>query len=53
MIPATEEDVVAAVAEDADFFVGEGGALVHDNTLPDVRLAPFDAPPALAAVAAE
>jgi hypothetical protein len=33
------------VAEDADFFVGRGGALVHDNTLPDLRLAPFDAPP--------
>jgi hypothetical protein len=36
------------VAEDADFFVGRGGALVHDNTLPDFRLAPFDAPPRLA-----
>jgi len=32
------------VAEDADFFVGQQGALVHDNTLPDLRLAPFDAP---------
>jgi hypothetical protein len=31
------------VAEDADFFVGTSGALVHDNTLPDRRLAPFDA----------
>jgi hypothetical protein len=39
------------VAEDADFFVGRGGALVHDNTLPDLRLAPFDAPPSLAATA--
>jgi hypothetical protein len=36
------------VAEDADFFVGRGGALVHDNTLPDLRLAPFDSPPSLA-----
>jgi hypothetical protein len=36
------------VAEDADFFVGDRGALVHDNTLPDLRLAPFDAPPSLA-----
>lgn len=39
------------VAEDADFFVGRQGALVHDNTLPDLRLAPFDAPPKLAAAA--
>ncbi len=36
------------VGEDADFFVGRGGALVHDNTLPDLRLAPFDALPSLA-----
>lgn len=36
------------VAEDADFFVGRQGALVHDNTLPDLRLPPFDAPPSLA-----
>jgi hypothetical protein len=33
------------VAEDADFFVGTAGALVHDNSLPDLRLKPFDAPP--------
>ena len=33
---------------DADFFAGRLGALVHDNTLPDPRLAPFDAPPSLA-----
>ena len=33
------------VADDADFFVGKLGALVHDNTLPDPRLAPFDAAP--------
>src|SRR5207249_2747908 len=33
------------VAEDADFFAGNAGALVHDNTLPDPRLVPFDAPP--------
>ena len=31
------------VAQDADFFVGQRGALVHDNTLPDLRIAPFDA----------
>jgi hypothetical protein len=40
------------VAEDADFFVGRGGALVHDNTLPDLRLAPFDVPPSLATASA-
>jgi hypothetical protein len=32
------------VAEAADFFVGKLGALVHDNTLPDPRLVPFDGP---------
>jgi len=37
------------VADDADFFVGRQGALVHDNTLPDLRQAPFDAPASLAA----
>jgi Pretoxin HINT domain len=31
------------VADDGDFFVGRGGALVHDNTLPDLREKPFDA----------
>jgi Pretoxin HINT domain len=31
------------VADDADFFAGNVTALVHDNTLPDPRLAPFDA----------
>ncbi len=30
------------VAEDADFFAGGVAALVHDNTLPDPRLVPFD-----------
>jgi Pretoxin HINT domain len=30
------------VADDADFFAGNLGALVHDNTLPDPRLVPFD-----------
>jgi hypothetical protein len=38
------------VAEDHDFFAGSAGALVHDNTLPDTRLAPFDATPELEAV---
>jgi hypothetical protein len=33
------------VAESANFFAGAQGALVHDNTLPDLRLAPFDAAP--------
>jgi Pretoxin HINT domain len=38
------------VAQDADFFAGPATALVHDNTLPDSRLVPFDAAPkALAA----
>jgi hypothetical protein len=36
------------VAEDGDFFVGRGGVLVHDNTLPDLRERPFDAVEALA-----
>jgi hypothetical protein len=31
------------VADDNDFFVGSVGALVHDNTLPDLRETPFDA----------
>jgi tetratricopeptide (TPR) repeat protein len=31
------------VADDNDFFVGRVGALVHDNTLPDLREKPFDA----------
>jgi hypothetical protein len=38
------------IAEDHDFFVGAGGVLVHDNTLPSLRLAPFDAEPSLAAL---
>ncbi|WP_435021672.1 hypothetical protein TA3x_002499 [Tundrisphaera sp. TA3] len=32
------------VAEDADFFVGASGALVHDSTLPDPRALPIEAP---------
>ncbi|HWE40407.1 MAG TPA: polymorphic toxin-type HINT domain-containing protein [Isosphaeraceae bacterium] len=36
------------VAGPATFFVGMAGALVHDNTLPDPRLKPFDAAPNLA-----
>jgi hypothetical protein len=38
------------VAGDADFFAGAAAALVHDNTLPDPRLVPFDAAPAVVAV---
>ncbi len=34
---------------DADFFAGASAALVHDNTLPDLKQQPFDAPPAVAA----
>ena len=30
------------IAADADFFVGRSAALVHDNTLPDLRQPPFD-----------
>ena len=33
------------VAESRSFFVGDHGALVHDNTLPASRTAPFDAEP--------
>jgi hypothetical protein len=36
------------VAEDHSFFVGRGGALVHDHTVPGLRLEPFDAPMAVA-----
>ena len=32
------------IADDADFFAGASAALVHDNTLPDPRLVPFDLP---------
>ena len=35
------------VADDADFFAGASAALVHDNTLPDPRLIPFDLPQAV------
>jgi hypothetical protein len=40
------------VAEDADFFVGQAGALAHDNTLPNLREQPFDAVGALTDTAA-
>jgi hypothetical protein len=36
------------VAGPATFFVGKAAALVHDNTLPDPRLKPFDSAPNLA-----
>ncbi len=39
------------VAEYRTFFVGRSNTLVHDNTLPELRLAPFDAAPTPAAVA--
>jgi hypothetical protein len=35
------------VARKRSFFVGQSGMLVHDNTLPEARLTPFDAPPTL------
>ena len=34
------------IAEDADFFAGASAVLVHDNTLLDSRLVPFDLPQA-------
>ena len=37
------------VAEAHDFFAGAAAALVHDNTLPEIRLEPFDAVPELTA----
>jgi hypothetical protein len=40
------------VAEAHDFFAGAAAALVHDNTLPETRLRPFDASPDLAAATA-
>jgi hypothetical protein len=33
------------VAQNRSFFAGNSNVLVHDNTLPPVRLTPFDAPP--------
>jgi hypothetical protein len=36
-----------SVARKRTFFVGSAGVLVHDNTLPNARLAPFDAPPVI------
>jgi tetratricopeptide (TPR) repeat protein len=35
------------VARKHSFFVGQDCTLVHDNTLPDARLQPFDEPPVL------
>ena len=37
------------IADDADFFAGTSAALVHDNTLPDPRLIPFDLAPEVVA----
>lgn len=39
-----------SVADSRSFFVGELGALVHDNSLPSTMIAPFDAVPDLAAL---
>jgi len=55
-VSAVEDDRVQPVfnldvAEAHDFFAGAAGALVHDNTLPDTRMIPFDAAPALASAA--
>ena len=37
------------VAGDHDFFAGDVAALVHDNSLPDTRLVPFDLAPTIGA----
>jgi hypothetical protein len=46
-----EGDVVPVynldIAADADFFAGRAAALVHDNSLPDLRQLPFDSVSAL------
>jgi hypothetical protein len=39
------------VADDHDFFAGACAALVHDNTVPELRQVAFDAAPSLPAVA--
>ncbi len=36
------------IADDSDFFAGPIAALVHDNTLPDLKQTPFDAPASFA-----
>jgi hypothetical protein len=41
------------VAQNRSFFVGQGGMLVHDNSLVEATPEPFDAAPALAAAKAE
>ena len=48
-VEAKDDDAVQPVynlevADSADFFVGRAGTLVHDITLPDLRVTPFDAP---------
>ena len=52
-VSAIEEDKVQPVfnldvAGDRDFFAGNVAALVHDNSVPEPRQAPFDAPAAVA-----
>ena len=53
VVAVTEGDVVPVfnldVAQNRTFFVGKHDALVHDNTLPDAHLTPFDAEPVVAA----
>lgn len=60
--PATVESVTGGtvqrvfnldIDEDHDFFAGAAAALVHDNTLPDPRLVPFDAATDVASAARE
>ncbi|MDR3637558.1 MAG: polymorphic toxin-type HINT domain-containing protein, partial [Isosphaeraceae bacterium] len=49
---ATEPVFNLDVASGHTFFVGQSDALVHDNTLPQAHLRPFDAEPPLGATAA-
>ncbi|MHC5537974.1 polymorphic toxin-type HINT domain-containing protein [Singulisphaera rosea] len=57
-IESVEEGIVEplfnlVVAQTRTFFVGNSDTLVHDNTLPEIRVKPFDAPPTLAAIGSE
>jgi len=38
------------IPDSHDFFVGANGALVHDASMPDTRINPFDAAPVIASV---
>src|SRR4051812_28603424 len=51
--PSEVQKVDNLVASSHSFFVGQGGALVHDNTLPAVRAERFDVADELKTVAAD